>query len=164
MVKLSIQAIVPGKSARGSDYARDIERALQRHQEGTRQDLKATTRTWETVVVFRIKIERKRGELVITASTNSKVYGWVNDGTRAHIIRPKKAAFLQFQSGYRAKTAPGVIGSRSGGAPGDTVRTRLVLHPGTEARNFTEVIARKRQKLLQSEIQTAINRTGRRVR
>lgn len=168
MVRLRIEAIVPGKMARGSDYAREIERALQRHQEGTRRDLKATTHTWETVVVFHVKVERNGNDLAIIAYTDNKIYKFVNDGTHAHIIRPKKAKALRFQWGgygsYKAKTVPGKIGSRSGGATGDIVHATYVLHPGTEARKFTEAIAKKRQKLLQSEIQTAITRASRRVR
>ncbi len=36
-------------------------------------------------------------------------YGWVNDGTRAHVIRPRNVSRLVFQANYRSKTIGGFI-------------------------------------------------------
>lgn len=74
--------------------------------------------------------------------TQDVVYDYVAHGTRPHVIRPRDpGGKLAFQTGYTAKTSPNVIGSRPGGASGNTVYANEVMHPGTEARNFDTIIA-----------------------
>ena len=71
------------------------------------------------------------------------------EGTRPHIIRPKRAKALRFQKGrYMPKTNPGgkfrgpgkVIG-------GKTVFAKQVHHPGTKPRHFTRRINKDLRKL-----------------
>jgi hypothetical protein len=86
------------------------------------------------------------------------------EGTKEHIILPKNAKRLRFQNTYTAKTVPGVIGSRSGGPSGDTVFSNGVIHPGTEARNFTKIIEKtwqsKFKRIMEKAISNAAKRSG----
>ena len=87
------------------------------------------------------------GTRVAYVFTNDEIYKFVDKGTAPHIIMAKhRMRPLVFQTGYKAKTAPGTIGSRAGGPFGPTVRALVVHHPGTEARRFTETIQKKWEK------------------
>ena len=112
-------------------------------------DYKRTTATWSHSVQFEaITDTAADGSFSLLVGTDDAVYGYVDAGTRAHIITPKRAKRLRFQWGgpgsYRPKTVAGVIGSTTGGASGPLVYRQLVHHPGTKARHFTRDIFEKR--------------------
>ena len=90
-------------------------------------------------------------------STDNEIYGYVDQGTKPHIIRPKRAQKLFFKSGYSAKTTPRVIGSNNGGANGPDVFANVVRHPGTKAREFAETLKEKYQKTFGKTMQRAMN-------
>jgi hypothetical protein len=83
---------------------------------------------------------------VYPAGPNAQIWRYVSQGTRAHIIRPKRAKALAFTWGgpgsYKAHT------TTSGGykGPGKATGTRRVFqvvhHPGNPPRNFEAHIAR----------------------
>jgi hypothetical protein len=86
---------------------------------------------------------------------------WVNNGTKPHVIVPRRAARLVFKvGGFRAKTVPGAIRSRKGARGKNLVFAKVVHHPGTEARKFDEVIQKKWlvefPKLVQMAIDSAV--------
>ena len=100
-----------------------------------------TTRTWWHQPEFEMMVQQTGNELEIVVGTDDRIYGYVDRGTPPHIIRPKKPGYpLRFQSGYKSKTTPGVIGSKAGGPRGDFVRAMEVHHPGTKPRKFSEAI------------------------
>ena len=80
---------------------------------------------------------------VFPAGKNKKIWTYVSRGTRRHKIRPKKpGGLLAFTLGYSARTkARGKAHVGTGKATGDRVFAAEVDHPGTEAREFEEVIA-----------------------
>lgn len=118
-----------------------------------RGDFEQTTATWKDRVRFVIEKDR-RGYRVFT---KDDIYRFVDEGTRPHIIRAKRAKVLAFQGGYAAKTRPGVIGSTAGGPSGGMQYAKEVHHPGTQARRFTKIIYAKWQKLVARRVQKAIN-------
>jgi len=84
---------------------------------------------------LRASIKSKRSRFFtlrpkVTVYSNVDYAGFVNDGTRPHIIRPRRAKALRFRVGGRI------------------VYARVVNHPGTRARPFLdralEEIARPR--------------------
>lgn len=103
------------------------------------KDLEKTTSTWEHDVDFKIEMERGG----FTVATTDEIYGYVDDGTRAHEIRPKNGKQLKFTVGGAAKTTPRVIGSGPGRRGSTVVRSKRVWHPGTKAREFTETLQQK---------------------
>jgi hypothetical protein len=137
----------PGK------LSRVVENALSAAALGAKADFGVTTQTWSNKPRF--TIIRKTGERIV--GTSDEVYGYVDHGTRAHVIRARANKPLAFKTGYRAKTSPGRIASTSGGASGDSVFARAVNHPGTKARKFSETIARKWRKELPEIMQRSID-------
>jgi len=134
--------------------SRAIENALTGAALGAKADFGVTQQTWSNKSKGDFKIKSKPGERVIY--TDSKIYGYVDKGTRPHIIRAKRKT-LAFRGGYKAKTSSGRIGSTSGGASGGWMFAKVVRHPGTKARNFSKVIAAKWQKELPKIMQRAID-------
>ena len=132
---------------------RSVARAVER-------DYKETVKTWETKVEFETIISLRGGKAEFLVGTSSKIYEYVDKGTRPHVIKPKKAKFLRFQSGYRAKTTPGVISSGSGGRSGDVVYSKGVMHPGTKARNFSKLINKKYERRFKDEMHAAMRRAA----
>ena len=68
---------------------------------------------------------------------------WTDEGTQAHVIRPKpgnKRGLLSFNLNYQAGSVPGVRGSTPASATGPRVFAKEVHHPGTEARGWTALI------------------------
>lgn len=106
---------------------------------GIKASFNETTKTWNRKPVFEEQISLAGGPQVEIYTTD-EIYGYVDQGTRPHVIRPVKAKALRFQSGYKAKTIPGVIGSQNGGSFGDTVFSKGVQHPGNAPRNFSKEI------------------------
>ncbi|MDX2140300.1 MAG: hypothetical protein SF123_19595 [Chloroflexota bacterium] len=147
----------PGK--RTVDPAR-FEAELQKAQRKviglTKRDFNATVRTWKRKPTFTITTDSKG---VISVSTDNPIYGYVNYGTKPHIIRPKRGKYLWFQTGYKAKTRPRVISSSNGGASGKLARAKQVRHPGTAARQFDKIIAERRRKTYVEEMRKAVQRS-----
>lgn len=147
------RAIVPTKL-----FPNDLKKVLTNTMEGAARavkiDYQVTTQTWKKRPPFGID----RDGYNRTVGTDDEIYGYIDDGTKPHEIRPKRAKVLAFGGGaYRPKTRVKVIGSTNGGPSGDTVFSKGVHHPGTEARDFTEVIADKWDKQLPVIMQAAIN-------
>lgn len=143
MIKLT--AIKP--NAKALDFTRfgpAAKLGMRDAAEGAQADFKATTATWTTGVDFIIK-ERADGFSVTPTGEGATIYQYVDKGTRAHLIAARRAKRLRFLGGYSAKTRPGFIGAQSGGASGSPVFARVVHHPGTKARGFSKLIAKKWQ-------------------
>lgn len=120
-----------------------------------------TTATWKTQVQFDYSLSTKSGDLTVVVAPNgpgAEVYGYVDDGTEPHDIYPVRAKRLRFLSGYKAKTRPNVIGSTSGGSYGEEVFRMHVRHPGTEARNFSKIIEKRRRAPFRKAMLAAIKR------
>lgn len=116
-----------------SDTGKTIEREALRN-------FRRTTNTWQRQPKFEAIAEYKDSGFEIIVGTDDVIYGYVDRGTRPHIIKPKGPWPLRFQSKYRAKTRPHILDSLSGGSSGDTVFAQEVYHPGTEAREFSNEI------------------------
>lgn len=121
--------------------------------EDAKKDFEKTTQGWETPVEFTISVERDG----VAVSTDSEIYGYVDDGTKAHDITPKNAKTLRFNvGGHQPKTRPRVIGSGQGRSGAVTIHRRIVHHPGTEAREFSKILQEKYQKQVGVRIGQAI--------
>lgn len=119
-------------------------------------DFEQTTATWEHPVRFAQNIEVSQNRIEATVTTEDEIYTYVDKGTRPHLILPVRAKALRFQSGYKAKSVPNVIGSQAGGPFGDDVFSKGVMHPGTEARNFDETIRKKWEPIFKTRMQAAM--------
>lgn len=99
---------------------------------------------------------------VYAYGANAKIFFWVNDGTKPHVIRPKRSKYLKFRTNYKPRTARGGFGG-PGRAEGGWVNAKQVNHPGIQARDFTKMIvsrARPRfNRLTESAFRKAIRRS-----
>lgn len=122
-----------------------------------KEEFERTVSTWKEKPTFRLVKVSKFGYDV---ETNNPIYGYVDEGTRPHIIRPKKAKALRFNtSGFKPKTSPRTLVSGSGSpAKPPTAFSQEVHHPGTQARNYTERIAAKSRKRFAKAMQQALKR------
>lgn len=132
------------------------ERAITNAIEGVAKDalvdFKVTTQTWRSKPEF--EITRTSDSRIV--STDNVIYGYVNDGTRAHIIRPRRAKVLHIPQGGTPKTKPGVIGSGAGLRANAFFYSKAVRHPGTKARRFDRAIAKKWRREFANILQRAI--------
>jgi hypothetical protein len=125
------------------------------------RDFEATTRTWTHKPLFDVTITQQGEDYIVVAGTDDLIYLFVSEGTKPHVIAAKRSPYLVFQSGYRAKTRVGIIGSQEGGAFGDTLFRKSVKHPGSKARKFIAKIQARRQVTLTQEGNQAVAKVNR---
>lgn len=133
---------------------RAIENALTGEAKAVKVDLDTTTQTWKHRPEFTIEQDEGRR----TVATDDEVFEYVDEGTKPHIITAKNPNKpLTFGVGGSPKTAPRVIGSRSGTRGSAIVRAQVVHHPGTAPREFTDTVKEKWDDRLPDMIQRAID-------
>lgn len=139
----------------------ELLNGLRKVARGVTADFKKTTATWKNQPEFETIISLSGGEAGFLVGTNNKIYEYIDQGTRPHIIRPKNGRFLAFASGYKAKTSPGVIGSRPGGATSNRgIFAREVRHPGTKPRLFSKTIAKNWERRYKAEMHDSMKRAA----
>jgi hypothetical protein len=131
-----------------------------------------TTQSWQHKPSFDVQTEVTPDGLSVREGTSDAIYTFVDRGTRGNYpIEPKGPGYpLVFQSGYRAKTMPGYLGSGSGGPFGPRVGAYRVIHPGIRARRFSERIFQEVEpmawrlvgKLLHKTISDMVSKLARR--
>lgn len=135
-----------------------VRNALKNTAKNVQVDFKVVTQTWEHKPDFAEKDISNGSQIGVEVSTDDAIFGYVEEGTRPHIITPKRARVLFIPGvNYRPKTRPGYIGSNKGGRDNTFVYTKLVRHPGTKAREFSQTIAKKWQAELPDIVQRAID-------
>lgn len=149
-----------GSVFKPEQQARIIQNTLTATAKGIKADFGVTTQTWGHRPDFKIEsptpFER-------TVSTDDDVYTMLDAGTRPHTIKPKRGGgILRFATPFRAKTVPNQIMSRGGTKGSGLVVARVVHHPGTAARHWAKVIARKWQGQVGAIFQRAIDSEARR--
>jgi hypothetical protein len=149
----SAKVFVP-KSLGMDKVKRAVTNALDGAAEGAKVDFETTTATWQHKVDFAID---KHAEDKRVVGTDDEIYGYVNEGTRPHLIVAHGKALAFPGGGFRPKTRVKVIGSNAGSKGGATVFRPKVQHPGTDARKFDEAIAEKWSRQLPIVMQRAID-------
>lgn len=135
-----------------------IESNAKAVEAGILKDYQAGTRTWEHKVTFDAQLTiNPNGGVSIIVDTEDEIYTFVHEGTKPHPIKAKRAKTLRFQGTYTAKTTPGVIQSKSGGAGGEFEYRREVQHPGAKARNFTSPVFKKWKPFFERQMQRALD-------
>lgn len=119
---------------------------------------------WKNKPTFETRTSVRPDKISMTvfpAGPNAGIYEIVDQGSPPHIIRPVKAKMLVFRTDYKSKTLAKPARTVAGGgkATGPLVFAKLVHHPGSEAREFSKVIA----KDIQPQFKTLIDNTFRTV-
>lgn len=132
---------------------RVIENTLTAQAKAIKVDLALPQQTWRHKAP--VSIEAKPYERTITVE--DPIYVMLNEGTKPHDIKPKRGGVLRFQGPFRPKTVPNEIRSNKGSVGNVVTWSRGVHHPGTKARNWDRVIAKKWRERLGSIFQRAID-------
>jgi len=126
----------------GNDYDAIQQRATESAAKYISTILKRTTTHWNHTVEFNVDNHGANFDVY----TEDDVWNMLDQGTRAHWIRPKNPGYpLRFATGgFVPKTKVATFASYPGAqASGSTVRTMEVWHPGTAAREWsTEAVSR----------------------
>jgi len=136
-------------------YAIELAKEVEKEALG---DFQETVKTWKHEVKFehQHRVDDKAVEVMV--GTDDEIYGYVNYGTKPHPIfagiytGKSNKKTLAFPSAFSPKTTPNVIGSQAGSRGGSTVFAPYVDHPGTKARNFDKIIAKKWGKRLRDRV------------
>lgn len=86
------RSIKPAKPFKSSIFRDELKTAAAQMEKKILADFEKTTATWEHDVKFKASVEAgaAAGGVGVEVTTKDKVYGYVDEGTRPHIIRPKK--------------------------------------------------------------------------
>ena len=160
MAQIILRSITPkGKIFDIDKFDRESAKTLNDIIKKADREFGKTVATWKRKPDF--KIDRATsGKLVAAVSTIDEIYGYVVRGTKAHQIHVKNAPALKFKSGFTSKTMPRKITSRKGNRFGSWVSKRMVMHPGTTAREFDIVIAEQLQPKLVKEVRNDIKKAS----
>lgn len=152
-MQIILKPITP-KGKKPFDFAALIERELDHESRQIVEDLQAVTSTWKHKPKF--VVTNRLG--FRTIATASKIFGYVDEGTRPHIIRPRKAKRLRFNAMFKAKSVPNRFVARQGASAPPVVFAMEVHHPGTKARGFTKLVANRSKKRVGRRFQSAITK------
>ena len=156
--------IVPiyGKSFNIKGFNAALRKTLREEGQIDKRLLQQTTATWRgTKPRFKV-IERVTPEelsvSVIPSGKGAEKWNWLEEGTKAHIIRPRKrGGRLYFRTGFKPKTKIGKLKSGRGKSGTNLVVAKQVRHPGTEPRRWRQVIHRMRSKPLLRKLRGNFN-------
>jgi hypothetical protein len=127
--------------------------AIQEEGKAIKQDYEETTKSWNTEVTFEIKILASNSVKVFTLN---KIYRYVNKGTPAHDITAPPGGRLFFMTPYGPKTRPNILGSGPGSIGTNLGVAQVIHHPGTEARNFSKLIAKIAKARFQKRLRAVL--------
>ncbi|MFA4974450.1 MAG: hypothetical protein WC683_17730 [bacterium] len=88
--------------------------------------------------------------------TGSQKWVWLDEGTRAHEIKPKRARYLVFRTGYSAGSTPGTFATKAASTSGEVARAKIVHHPGTKARGWSILLQKERWRPFRERINKVI--------
>lgn len=163
---ISAKSIKPGK-LNDKAMRQVIEGEAVRVADDIEKDFKRTTKTWKRKVKFVKIVALGKDRIEILVGSDDEIYRYVNEGTKAHVILPKRFLRLRFKGTFTSKTVPGVIDARSGGSSGSDVYSTGVIHPGTQARNFDDAITKlwktRMKRRLEKAMREAVKVSGHRI-
>lgn len=161
-----VRTIQPKKRFKKAVFKKKIKEGLEETGKLILKEYEKTTRTFETKVKFTIHTRVFKQPFRVQVTTRNKIYKWINDGTKAHTIKPKKkGGVLVFPAKTVAKTTPRLISSRKGFKSKKKIFVRgPVRVKGIKARRFDIPIAKrirpKFNKIMQRKLNEAVDATG----
>ena len=150
------KAIIP-KPYNDKAVAKSVRERVGRISKVIKEDFEETTETWDHDVAFYRRVWATHKTIGFVVNTADNIYRYVTEGTRPHVIRPKRAKTLRFWVGGYPKTRPGVLKPGSGAKGTKQVFAQEVHHPGTKARKFAQQIETKRGKWITKQLELAMN-------
>jgi hypothetical protein len=131
---------------------RAVEDGLDEAAQVAEEYLAKPTTYWKEKASF----DQSKTAWTRTITATDKRYGWIDKGTRARLIRPRRAKVLRFAADSRPKTRPGTMTGSAGAAGYPIVFSRAVRHPGIKARKFSQQAKKHMDKRLPKIMNKAI--------
>lgn len=116
-------------------------------------DLQKTIASWSKPARFVARVGPTGAEV----RTDNEIWNMLDAGTKPHLIIAKPGKLLRFPANYAAKTRAKSLSSGSGGASGPIRFARIVRHPGTFARRWTETAQAESARRYPPAVQAAIS-------
>lgn len=156
--RISFSPIVPaGKIVDAAKMHSGLKGALAHWGNIARDDFKKTVSSWKTPVHFKNEQLLQGGNMAQEVSSDNRIYGYIDQGTQAHWVWPRKAGgVLRFNSKWSNATRPRVISSRARRSFGAVAFSRGHRVGGIPARYFAATIADRRQQNLNNLCQNAV--------
>lgn len=153
---ITLKPITPGKSVLDvAKFEQEIKAELKNQGQKVQKLYEQATSTWSHKPAFVVDVV----EGGVTVSTTDEIFGYVNLGTKPHIIRPKNAKILAFNAGgFVPKSRPRSLSAGGGSKGGTPVFAHEVHHPGNKPRNFDATVARTIKNTFAADMQKAVDR------
>lgn len=103
-------------------HQRAITRTMDLAEAAARAEIANLTREWSTPPEVHVQ---QRGDVRLIAIVDPR-WLWADEGTKAHVIVPKRRKVLHFTT-----------------SAGEEVFTRRVNHPGTKAQHYTKKVQKR---------------------
>lgn len=162
---ITVRAVKPA-AFRSSVFREDTAKVLEDVAGGMLKDYARTVSTWKKKPQFKTEIDtgigESRGQTSVKIETNDPVYAYVDQGTKKHIIRPRRKRSLVFNSRFKPKTGPMSLQAGPGLSAPPLVGAKVVRHPGTKPRNFNKRIKQKWEPEYKKQMKNAMARAARR--
>jgi hypothetical protein len=129
-----------------------------------KKELDKTTATWKGAKpTFEIAIGLTGTDAIVLIGPAGNQEGaqkwvWLDEGTKAHIIRAKNVPNLIFRDGrgFTPKTKVKTFSSGPGANTGPWVKKKQVTHPGIDARQWSvEIVKRRKKRFTRSILKAA---------
>mgnify|MGYP001457108663 CR=1 FL=1 len=162
---ISARAIKTGRPLQSSIFREEIEKALKSLEKDALTDFQRTVVTWKNKPTFTSKISL-HNPLSLEIGTEDEIYGYVDLGTKPHIIRAKTPKGLFFKGRTKKgkpKTTPNIVQAFPGQPGEGLVNIMQVNHPGNKPRKFSHWIEKTYKEELDRELKNALERFKRRV-
>lgn len=147
-----------------------MEAAVREHGNTLKAEFQGIVSDWEHQPDFVVETKVTASAIAVEVRPRkrrkaSDIFGWVDKGTKPHVIRPKrsnKRGRLAFRLGYSALTRPiarAHVGT--GQANGPFVMPAEVHHPGTTPRRFSETVQQRTYPAFRKLIESTFRRMAR---
>src|SRR3990167_6437625 len=166
-IHISLRAITPKRlpTIDMQKVARELRDEIGRFaKQDIQEAFESTVATWKTSVKFTPRFFVTADEISVRVSPSgdpgARIWGYLEEGTRAHWVAPRKASALRFRTRYQAKTSPGLVGSGPGGGSGPFAFSRGHRVRGIVARKWTWKIARRARAEYRRQVEKALRRSA----
>jgi len=161
-MKIKFKAIIPPK-INPDLYKVEVLKALDREIQIDKRMLQKTTKTWKSPKpVFKTK-SKVGNDAVARVWTEDDRWNWTDQGTKAHYIVARRAPYLVFPTGGKPKTKVRKLGSGRGKRGKNWRRKKVVRHPGTKAREWSQEVIKRRRKYFVRDMDRANEKGARRA-
>lgn len=150
---------------KSSVFREDVSKTLADVAGGMLKDYERTQSTWKRKAKFETEVDTgigTGGKTEVKIETSDPIYGYVDKGTKKHIIKARRKGALIFNSKFKPKTRPMSLQAQPGFSGPPVVGAKQVRHPGTKPRNFSKRIKQKWEPEYRRQMKNAMTRAARR--